>query len=261
MGGLAFSFGAPLVLLGLLSLPVIWWLLRLTPPAPVREAFPPLRILQQVLKTEETPAKTSWWLVLLRLLLAALIIFALASPVVNPRQNLLTGTGPLALMLDNGWASATHWQERRDTAAGLIREAGDAGRPVSLVLTAEGAAANDATPTEAAQALERLDAAEPRPVPGNREAAANRLVGALAGQSDISLVFLSDGLETAEREQAATAMAAIAPAQFLLFEADISALTGLASARNTADALSVSAIRAAAAMSATQQLRRSEGVV
>ena len=49
MGGLSLSFGAPLVLAGLLALPVIWWLLKLTPPRPQTEAFPPLRILQRVL--------------------------------------------------------------------------------------------------------------------------------------------------------------------------------------------------------------------
>ena len=66
--GLALSFGAPLVLFGLIALPIIWWLLKLTPPRPQSETFPPLRILQQILKTEETPSKSPWWLTLLRLL-------------------------------------------------------------------------------------------------------------------------------------------------------------------------------------------------
>ena len=33
MMGLPLGFASPLVLLGLLSLPVLWWLLRLIPPA------------------------------------------------------------------------------------------------------------------------------------------------------------------------------------------------------------------------------------
>ena len=97
MGGLSLSFGAPLVLAGLLALPVIWWLLKLTPPRPQTEAFPPLRILQRVLKSEETPSKSPWWLTLLRLLLAALVIFALAAPTLNPRESVVTGSGPVAL--------------------------------------------------------------------------------------------------------------------------------------------------------------------
>ncbi|MEQ9572613.1 MAG: BatA domain-containing protein, partial [Nitratireductor sp.] len=71
------AFGQPLVLLGLLTLPVIWWLLRFPPPKPQAEIFPPLRILARVLKKEETPHQSPWWLTLLRLVMAALVIVAL----------------------------------------------------------------------------------------------------------------------------------------------------------------------------------------
>ena len=118
MGGLALSFGAPLVLAGLLVLPLIWWLLRLTPPRPQEETFPPLRILLEVTKREETPSQSPWWLTLLRLLLAALVILALAAPVLNPREATLRGEGPVVVMLDNGWSSARDWPARRDAAAG-----------------------------------------------------------------------------------------------------------------------------------------------
>ena len=40
MAGLPLSFAEPALLLGLLSLPVLWWLLRVTPPAPRRVRFP-----------------------------------------------------------------------------------------------------------------------------------------------------------------------------------------------------------------------------
>ena len=46
IGGLPLGFAQPLVLLGLLSLPVLWWLLRLVPPRPRRiEASAPTRLL------------------------------------------------------------------------------------------------------------------------------------------------------------------------------------------------------------------------
>ena len=73
MSWLPLSFGLPAVLWGLLALPVIWWLLRLTPPKPRTEVFPPLRILAEVLKREETPHRSPWWLTLLRLVLAAAV--------------------------------------------------------------------------------------------------------------------------------------------------------------------------------------------
>ncbi len=52
------AFGAPAILGALLALPLIWWLLKLTPPRPKAEVFPPLKILAGVLKREETPSKS-----------------------------------------------------------------------------------------------------------------------------------------------------------------------------------------------------------
>jgi hypothetical protein len=68
IAGLPLGFAQPLVLLGLISLPALWWLLRLVPPRPRRIAFPPTRLLFDIAPREETPARTPWWLTLLRLL-------------------------------------------------------------------------------------------------------------------------------------------------------------------------------------------------
>ena len=78
--GLPLAFAQPLVLLALLGLPVLWWLLRLVPPRPRRIAFPPTRLLFDIAPKEETPARTPWWLTLLRLALAALVIIAAPPP-------------------------------------------------------------------------------------------------------------------------------------------------------------------------------------
>jgi len=43
---------------------VIWWLLRVTPPAPRQIAFPAIRLLLGLTPREETPARTPWWLIL-----------------------------------------------------------------------------------------------------------------------------------------------------------------------------------------------------
>jgi len=85
IGSLPLGFAQPLVLLGLLSLPILWWLLRLVPPRPRRIDFPPTRLLFEIAPKEETPSRTPWWLTLLRLTLAALVIIAAAGPMWNPR--------------------------------------------------------------------------------------------------------------------------------------------------------------------------------
>jgi len=56
--GLPLAFAEPLVLLGLLSLPVLWWLLRLIPPQPRRIDFAPTRLLFDLTPKEETPRRT-----------------------------------------------------------------------------------------------------------------------------------------------------------------------------------------------------------
>nr|WP_210345384.1 DUF4159 domain-containing protein [Jiella flava] len=241
---MSLAFGAPFVLAGLLALPVIWWLLKLTPPRPQVEAFPPLRILQRVLKTEETPSKSPWWLTLLRLLLAALVIFALAAPTLNPRETVISGSGPVALLVDNGWSSGANWDARRKAAEAIIRQAGETGRPVALAFTAEGPD-NDPAPIEAATALERLAAVGPRPIPTHRLEAAKRLATALSGQTPGTLVFLSDGLDSADAQEAATTLAALSPAQTVVYEPDIANVIGLTKADNSTESLIVSAVRPA----------------
>ena len=85
IAGLPLSFAEPLLLLGLLSLPVLWWLLRVMPPRPRRIEFPPTRLLFDIAPKEETPSRTPWWLTALRLLAAALVILAAAGPIWNPQ--------------------------------------------------------------------------------------------------------------------------------------------------------------------------------
>src|SRR5580700_2587906 len=106
LGSLAFA--APWLLAGFAMLPILWWLLRVTPPAPRRIPFPALRLLMDLVPREETPAKTPLWLILLRMVLAALIILALAHPLLNPSAT-LAANGPLLLVVDNGWGAAHDW--------------------------------------------------------------------------------------------------------------------------------------------------------
>src|SRR3982074_352884 len=55
IAGLPLSFAEPLLLLGLLSLPLLWWLLRVMPPRPRRIDFPPTRLLFDIAPKERTP--------------------------------------------------------------------------------------------------------------------------------------------------------------------------------------------------------------
>lgn len=243
MSWLPLSFGAPMVLWGLLALPVIWWLLRLTPPKPQTEVFPPLKILARVLKREETPQQSPWWLTLLRLLMAALIVAALAEPVFNPREKLAAEGAALALVIDNDWASAADWNKRVATAERLIDDAGSNGVPVIIAFTAEKPNA-EIGPFDAASALNRLRAAKPRPIPTDRPAVYARVAGVLETVPGASVAVLADGLAAKGDEAAFNTLLSKNAARVVWATADRLSLTGLAAADNQVDGFALTAIRA-----------------
>ena len=94
-------FAAPWLLLGLLALPLLWWLLRVTPPSPRTQSFPAIRLLAGLRSDENTASRTPWWLLALRLLTAALVIVGLAGPILDAAGG-LPGSGPLLLVIDDG---------------------------------------------------------------------------------------------------------------------------------------------------------------
>src|SRR5580698_10586421 len=201
LGGL--GFGAPLILLALIVLPAIWWLLRVTPPSPRRVIFPPLRILLGLAGKEETSAHTPWWLLLLRLIAAACVIIALAEPLLGQPQP-IAGSGPIVLVIDNGWSAAANWDARQATIADVLRTAQRTGRAVALVPTSE---LPDLSLMDAGQAQRQAQALAPVSwVPDRaRIAVAIRKVH-FASRPDI--LWLSDGMEDGHATELSAALSA-----------------------------------------------------
>ncbi|MGE0258643.1 MAG: DUF4159 domain-containing protein [Alphaproteobacteria bacterium] len=194
LGSLAFA--APWLLTALAALPVIWWLLRVTPPAPRRIAFPAIRLLLGLTPREETPARTPWWLILLRTVLAALIILALSHPLLNP-HGALPGDGPLVLVIDDGWAAARDWARRQTAATDILAEAERESRPVILATTAppvSGDALPPLAPVRASDARAAVQALQPKPWPADRKLALERLRAMNLPQGSAG-VWISDGVE------------------------------------------------------------------
>ncbi len=240
MSFLPFIFANPLMLAALVALPAIWWLLRMTPPKPVTEVFPPLRILAGVLKREETPSKSPWWLTLLRMLMAAAIILAIADPVFNPRSNTLSTEGPLALVIDNSWATATDWERRVETADALIGDAEAKDLPVSIVFTAD--SEHNAVPGSATTARNRMAAASPQPLRPNREAAVTALRTALNGTVPGTLAFLSDGIDAGDTK-VMSELAALSPSNLRLIEGGKDRAIAITNSANDAESMVISASR------------------
>lgn len=204
------AFAAPWMLLGLLGLPLLWWLLRLMPPAPRRIPFPAIRLLFGLTGEETTPQAAPWWLTVLRLSIAALVVFTAARPILNPDWT-LQGEGPVILAIDDGWAAAPEWEARMDRASVILDGALRNDRAVHLIL---GAPPADGNPLEPARLLspgaanEILGALEPKPWPVDR-AAMTEAVRALAAEGIAGEVFwFSDGLEGGQEDGGASAFAA-----------------------------------------------------
>ena len=188
------AFAAPWILLALAALPVLIWLLRVVPPAPRRVAFPAIRLLYGLKPRDETSATTPWWLILLRMLLAALVVLALAHPLLNPRAPLVGG-GPLVLVVDDGWAAARDWPQRQQTAEELLDQAERAGRPVLLLTTAPSPIGlpERLSPLRAGEARSLVQALHPKPWASDRAALLNWLRTQQLPASAESF-WLSDGL-------------------------------------------------------------------
>jgi hypothetical protein len=239
MSFLSLVFANPMMLAALVALPAIWWLLRLTPPRPVTEAFPPLRILATVLKREETPSKSPWWLTLLRMLMAAAVILAISDPVLNPRANTLSANGPLVLFVDNSWATAPDWERRVNTVDALLADAESRDVPVSIVFTAD--REHNAVPTSPDDARNRLAAAAPQPLSPDRKAAFTALATALQETPPGTIAFISDGVASGENDVMAD-LASLSPGELRLIGGNPEAVAITAST-NEADAMSISVSR------------------
>ncbi len=159
------SFATPLALLGLAALPVIWWLLRFTPPRPLSVKFPPLRLLLKLQSAEETPHKTPWWLLLLRLAMAAVLIVAVAHPLAKKDGVSVQSTGPLLVIVDDGWAAAKNWPQRQEALHNILEDARDANRIVTLATTSQ---ASDLTSMAASDALNLARTLKPKALSTDR---------------------------------------------------------------------------------------------
>ncbi len=224
-------FSAPAVLLALLLLPVLWWLLRATPPAPRAQTFPAIRLLAGLRPREETPARTPWWLLALRLCAAALIIVGLAGPILGTGGMALPGRGPLLLVIDNGWAAAPDWPARLARANTVLDQAERQGRPVSLLATAASLQKLRATAAQPAAELRPILAAlAPAPWGSDHAAAAAAAVTLAAGPTAYIAEDAADPGDGAlagalARRGPVTEYRASLPARLLAAEASAAGLT------------------------------------
>jgi len=233
----AIGFTAPAILGALAALPVLWWLLRAVPPAPVRRRFPGVALLLGLREKDPESQRTPWWLLVLRVGAVAALILALAGPVLNPRAQAV-GQGPMLILFDGSWASARDWPRRIARAQAALEGARAAGRPVAVLMWT-------APPPEGAGFrtadlwAERLAGLTPQPFAPPAD-----LPEWVAGLPDqVETLWLSDGIAHDGRRALLAALAARGPvtvyqpegAALALAGAQLDAVLTVAARRSGAD--------------------------
>jgi hypothetical protein len=251
---LPLGFAQPLMLLGLLSLPVLWWLLRIVPPQPRRINFPPTRLLFDIKPKEETPRRTPWWLTLLRLTLATLVILAAAGPLWNPPVATTVAKAPLALLIDDGFPAAATWDARMRTVEDLVARAETDNRGVALIPLSE--PNRDISFETPASAQVRLQQIKPKPHAVVRADALPALGRFLDATPEVELIWLSDGVDLGGGSDFAAALGRLTGTRALtVVEGGLAPAQALVAADNAAGALTVKVLRASGGSAANGTVR------
>jgi hypothetical protein len=200
-------FASPWILLALALLPILWWLLRATPPSPRDQLFPAIRLLAGLRSQEETPARTPWWLLALRLTAAGLVIIGLAGPILGAGGLRVIGRGTSLLVIDDGFAAGPDWPARIAAAQSVLDRLDHAHASVALLTTAQrptGEAPRATAAMPAALLRPLVAALHPQAWPEDRGAVA----GAVRQSGTGPVYYVSDMLAGAHDADFASALRA-----------------------------------------------------
>lgn len=130
------SFLSPFVLSGLFTLPVIWWLLRVTPPPHRTQHLPTMAFLHNLPRTVTTAIQTPWWILLIRLLALGFLMIGIAGPVV--KHNAVPSNTPknYIFVFENGWSAAHTWFNQKADAEKLLRSMANDNTQIHILTTA-----------------------------------------------------------------------------------------------------------------------------
>ena len=238
MFGIPLIFAAPAVLATLVGLGALYFLLRVTPPAPRRIVFPPLRLLIGLTSNETEPARTPWPILALRMAVAALIILAMAQPLWKSPAS-LAGSGPLLVVIDDGWAAAPTFDKRVAFARERMDAAARSGRIVAVKPVSEGA--RDIAPLDAAGIEGRLRSLAPVPYAPARMDSIPAIEQFLAREPKTEVLWIADGVELGGAGGFAARLAALS--QSVEVVTDGTGARAVAGIENEAGALTARLVR------------------
>ncbi len=193
------GFLQPWFLLGLIALPILWYLLRLIPPQPNKIWFPPLRLLAGLQAKDRQPDKSPLWILLLRMFLIALVIMAFSRPIWLPKEISEGQALDTLVVLDNGWASAANWAERKNKLSDILSDVEQRGKKVLVVRTSYDP--EQLNPDEdlifdhVSVVNKKISGVSPTPYRPERKKTLKLLNDHLNNTEPLRVVWLSDGID------------------------------------------------------------------
>ena len=172
--------------------------------------------------------------------MAGLVILALADPVRNAIDKVLGGTGPVLVMVDDGWTGGLDWDGRKAVLDNVVREAAQASRPVALVFASEAGKA-DLTTKNPDDILARVAAADPKPMRTDWGPIAEKLTA--EGHTYSSVMWMTSGLAEEGTDELSNALAGTNADETLIYGPDQSNALALAAVDNQADAMVARLVR------------------
>jgi len=168
--------------------------------------------------SQQTPQSSPLWLILLRLAAVAALILGLAGPLMNA-GGAMSGSGPVLLVVDDGWAAASNWPGRLAAIESKIDRAERDNRPVALLTTTrdrDGRLPAVSGPFKGETVRSLVSALQPKPWPVDR-AGSILAMESFSAEGSIPVIWFSNGLggeniaEFASRLQQFGSLEVIAP--------------------------------------------------
>ena len=128
------SITYPFAFLIFILFPFFWNILRTSPLSPKLVKFPAIKIIAAENSIDRSPAKLSYPIVFLRLLILTFIIFAISKPIFNKQNN---SPKNYLIILDNSWISSTTWNNKIENVRKLISSQDSINNKYSIITTTE----------------------------------------------------------------------------------------------------------------------------
>ncbi|SCA58217.1 conserved membrane hypothetical protein [Candidatus Terasakiella magnetica] len=190
------SFATPWALTALLLLPLLWQLLKVTPPKPTVIKFPAVRILQELSTKQTLATQTPWWIFLLRGLIALCLILAMSGPSLNRVEQINNLNRPHIIIVDNDWSVMDRWAVRKSELIKHIRQSQENQHGLALITNTQ---TKPSSLLLVEKALEQVETLRARPWAGNRKRTLEHIEKIIAGLDQTPKIsWISNGLKEGE---------------------------------------------------------------